>query len=431
MKKGVSMSDPHHTQSSLSSVQLSGQRLGENVPAHTRSRFRTAEALEGVLKITPEDYGTGRYRVLLYRFLANQLPIISACIWTWVRLASAPGEFQVEGSSDGHFNRRAQERLRQLSDRLHCNPLGNRIGMVSLLPELFTGLFRDGIFGSFLTVAPDGSGVDRIIPVDALHMVREANEQGYKLGYETEGKTIDLDRADFYYIALTNSPSEPFGRSILQPVPFVSYIEQQLVSDMQRSAHNSGYTRLHVKVAPPERMAGESDSAYTDRINGYFDATVDMIRQCEIDENPVTWNNVEIAYIGPDKSRAVTNSWFMNHRAMIEDICAGTNLSPFLLGYSYGATTTWSNFKFDIVMRQVRSVQAEVAHFLEWVGNIDLALAGIDARCRFVFDNNFAYQAIDQVAIESKRIENLLKAFQAGLVDESTAREKLERLLCL
>ncbi|HWR81783.1 MAG TPA: hypothetical protein VN285_00620 [Candidatus Deferrimicrobium sp.] len=136
-----------------------------------------------------------------------------------------------------------------------------------------------------------------------------------------------------------------------------------------------------------------------------------------------------IDHIGPDSTRAVTNSWFFNHRAMIEDICAGTNLSPFLLGYSYGATTTWSAFKFDMVMRQVKPVQAEVANFLEWIGNIDLALAGIDARCRFVFDNTFAYQAAEKAAIETGRIENILKLYNAGLLDEKAAREKAAELI--
>jgi hypothetical protein len=138
---------------------------------------------------------------------------------------------------------------------------------------------------------------------------------------------------------------------------------------------------------------------------------------------------VTIDYIGPEQARGVTNSWFINHRALIEDICAGTNLAPFLLGYSYGATTTWSNFKFDIVMRQVRSVQMQFAHFLEWVGNIELALAGFDSTCRFEFDNTFAYQAADSIGIESKRVDNLLRLFQAGLVDETTARERACRLI--
>jgi len=114
---------------------------------------------------------------------------------------------------------------------------------------------------------------------------------------------------------------------------------------------------------------------------------------------------------------------------MIEEICAGTNLSPFLLGYSYGATTTWSAFKFDMVMRQVKSVQAEVAHFLEWIGNIDLALAGLEAKCRFMFDNTFVYQAADKAAIQSSRVDNVLKLYQAGLIDETTARDKAGELI--
>lgn len=104
-------------------------------------------------------------------------------------------------------------------------------------------------------------------------------------------------------------------------------------------------------------------------------------------------------------------------------------MSPFLLGYSYGATTTWSAFKFDIVMRQVKSVQAEVSHFLEWMGDIDLALAGFDAKCRFVFDNTFAYQAAEKATVESKQVDNILKLYNAGLIDEETAREKAGELV--
>jgi hypothetical protein len=148
-----------------------------------------------------------------------------------------------------------------------------------------------------------------------------------------------------------------------------------------------------------------------------------------VDDNPVTWDNVNIEHVGPDTTKSSTSSWFLNHRAMIEEICAGTNLAPFLLGYSYGATTTWSSFKFDVVMRQVKSIQSEVSRFLEWVGDIELALAGLPWKCRYVFDNTFAYQAAERAGIESTRVENLLKLYQAGLIDEKAARERAEALI--
>ena len=391
-------------------------------------RVGTAAQIGSVLKWNAHDGESGRYKRLLYRYLTDHIPLVNACIWTWVRLSAAPGEFVIEDAPDRTVAR-AKDRLDRLTRRLFANPLGNRVGLESLLPELFLSLYRDGIFGGFVTLEPDSSGVDRFLPIDPVDLRTEGDQPGQRLVLDTKNKAIALDRTDFYYIPFNSSLSQPFGTSILHAVPFIAYIEQQLVDDMRRSSHNSGFHRLHVKITPPERLVGESETAYTDRINEYFDGTVRMIKTLDIDENPVTWDNVIIEHTGPNKSRDVSNSWFMNHRAMIEDICAGTHLAPYLLGYSFGATTTWSGFKFDVVMRQVRSVQSEVASFLEWLGAIDLALAGIDCRCRYVFDNTFAYQAKDNLEVETGRVSNILKLYESGLIDKSTAREKVWQLL--
>ncbi len=392
-------------------------------------KIRSQERLGAVLKWSSQDVQSGRYRIMLYRFLADHVPIINACLWTWVRLAAAPGEFRVLDNTGSAQAEDAQDRLDRLWRRGYANMLGNRVGLATLLPDLFSTLFRDGMFGGFVTVHKDNSGVDQFLPVDPINITRTDRRDGPSLMLELNEYKIDLKRPDFYYIPFNNGVAEPFGRSILQAIPFVGYIEQQLVDDMRRTSHNSGYHRLHVRITPPERLAGESDNAYAERINGYFDSTVKMIKSCDVDDNPVTWDNVAIEYVGPDKSREVSNSWFVNHRAMVEDICAGTNLAPYLLGYSYGATTTWSSLKFDVVMRQVRSIQSEVACFLEWLGNIDLALAGLDFKCRFVFDNTLAYQAVDRLAVESGRIENILKLYKAGLIDEAVARERVWKLV--
>lgn len=410
-------------------------RLVESYPALAakaripKSTYATADKLTRTIRWSPGDITSGRFRYQLYRFLADTVPAVGACIWTWSRLTGAPGQFVVRSDENNSTTERAQERLDRLAERLYVNPLGSRVGLASLITELSTTLFRDGLVGGFLTVNPDASSVDRFIPVDPMHIQRDADRSPGKLYLELDDRRIDLHRPDFYLITLSDSTTSPLGRSILTAVPFVSYIEQQLVSDMQRSSHNAGFHRLHVKITPPERMAGESDQAFTERINRYFDTTVDMIRSCEVDDNPVTWDNVEVAYIGPTHSRDIANSWFMSHRAMIEEICAGTNLAPFLLGYSYGATTTWADFKFDIVMRQVRSIQTQIARFLEWIGDVELALGGFDLRCDYRFDNSFAYRAADEVSTQTGQIDNILKLYQSGLIDKDTAREKACRIL--
>lgn len=391
--------------------------------------LKSPAALNHVLTWRTGEDHAARFRLRLYRFLAANIPAVNACVWTWVRLAAAPGRFEIENNSDTPVSRQAKSRLDDLAARLYTDRLGRHFGIETFLPDLFTSLFRDGSMAGFLTVRPDASGVDRFIPVDPSRITTADAEHDHALFLELDNSRLRLDRPDFYFLPLGSGITEPLGRSILHTVPFIAWIEQQLVDDMRRTSHNSGYHRLHVKIEPPERMSGESDTAYTDRINGYFDDTVRMIKSCEVDENPVTWNNVLIEHIGPDKSREVSNSWFMNHRAMIEEICAGTNLAPYLLGYSYGATTTWSGLKFDVVMRQVRSVQAEMSRFLEWIGGIDLAMAGLDVRCRFVFDNTFAYQAADHARVEASRVDNLLKLYQAGLLDDTIARTRARDLI--
>ncbi len=395
----------------------------------SRNQLDRTDKIKAVLKCVPSDLTSQRFRLKLYRFLTKNVPLINACVWTWVRLAASAGTYKLLPAGSSSANDEGERRLERLKTSVYTNLFGNRVGLASLLPELFLGLFRDGIWGGFLTIRRDGSGVDAFHPIDPINIERQDPDNPDKLVLALENTQIDLNRPDFYCIPLQGGCAGPFGGSILQAVPFVSYIEQQMVDDMRRASHNSGFHRLHIKIIPPERMGGESDEAYSDRVNGYFDDTVSMIRSCEVDDNPVTWDNVSIEYVGPSSSRDVSHSWFMNHRAMVEEICAGTNLASYLLGYSYGATTTWSAFKFDIVMRQVRSVQAEVARFLEWIGDIDLALAGIDARCRFEFDNSFAYQAMDQTAIRTSRVDNILKLLNAGLVDQETARIKARELI--
>jgi hypothetical protein len=383
-----------------------------------------------MLQLSRLDVRSGRYRTLLYRFLTDNLPVVDACIWTWSRLAAAPGRYEVVDSvGEPLESQPAQESLAQLADNLGLSYGGRRHGLRPFLVELFRGLFRDGVYGGFVAVTADGSAVDCFVPIDVADLRLQEDADPPRLILDRADGELRLDRPDYYQLNLGDNLTSPLGRSVLTSIPFVSFIEQQLIDDMRRSSHNSGFHRLHVKIAPPERMAGESDKAYLDRINGYFDATVSMIKTCEVDDNPVTWDNVAIDYIGPENTKAVTTNWFMNHRAMVEEICAGTHLAPFLLGYSYGDTRAWGEFKFDMVMRQVTTVQAEAAGFLEWLGDIQLALGGVAARCRFRFDNSLAYQASDISTLRQQRVDSLLKLYQAGLVDESTARAKAGELL--
>ena len=383
------------------------------------NKLLSTKAIQSYMDYSLSDFQNGKFKYQLYQFLSESIPAVQACLETWVRLSAAPGKF-VSSSERGN------NILNRLSEKIYWNALGQQGSLTSFLSELFRSYYRDGFFSGFILLQQNGKGIQNFIPIHASEIHKNEKNRFF---IEQNDEKIYLDTNDYYALSYNADRKNVLGKSIFQSIPFVSYIEQQLVDDMRRTSHNSGFHRLHVQITPPERLSGEGDSAFIDRVNSYFDSTVSMIKSCDIDENPVTWDNVKINHVGPENVKSVTNSWFMNHRAMIEEICAGTNLAPFLLGYSFGATTTWASFKFDIVMRAVKSVQSEVISFLEWLGNIELALHGLHENCTFIFDNNFAYQATEQSAIRVQEIDSIIKLVNAGLLEKETAKTQVEKLL--
>jgi len=379
---------------------------------------------------TNDQYSPRTFKINLYRFLRDNIPLLSSCIWTWSRLSSAPGRYEIldDGPTDHHP--RALRYLEDLALRLNPFSYTRMAGLESFLPLLYGSLYTDGAFAGFLILNSDLSGIASFQPIDTAAVIAGRNRtHGDHLILRTDHGDINLDRRDFYYLALDTRIGNGLGRSILSSIPFVAYIEQQLVDDMRRATHNAGYHRLHVQVSAPEKITGETDEAYLERANAYFDETVNMIKSCTPEDNPVTWDNIKVEYIGPRNIHGVTSSWFLNHRAMVEEICAGANLSPFMLGFSYGTTHNWAQFKYDLVMRQVVSIQRQTARFLEWLGNIELALKGFDCKCRYIFDNTLTYLASDRAQIEKGKIDSLLKLYDSGLLSKTDATARLLDLI--
>jgi len=394
-------------------------------------RLRPTSGLKGsVLKWEMSESGIPKFRLDLFRFLRDSIPLLSSCIWTWSRLASAPGKYLITDTRNESEIKQAEGCLEKMMLRIYPYRFQKTAGYDSFLPMLFNTLFTDGAFAGFLILERDASGVSRFVPIETGYIISRENNKGENgLFYSPGEKEFALDGDDFYYFGLDATGESGLGQSILKAIPFVAYIEQQLIDDMRKAMHNAGYHRLHVQITPPEKLSGEADNAYVERVNEYFDDTVSMIKDCRPEENPVTWDNVKIEYVGPRNLTGIGNSWFMNHRTMIEEICAGTNLSPFMLGYSYGTTHNWAQFKYDLVMRQILSVQRQTSRFLEWIGNIELALKGFNCRCRFKFDNSFSYNATDQADIRKSEAETLLKLYDAGLISKEKATDRADELL--
>jgi hypothetical protein len=247
--------------------------------------------------------------------------------------------------------------------------------------------------------------------------------------YQCHGeRRTRLNPSTIFYYGLNSQPGDPRGESLLKAIPFVARVEQALVSDMHRAMRSSGYQRIHVKITPPEKQSGETDSDYVNRANSYFDNTLEMMRDFGPDKNPVTWDDVKIEYVGASSRSSGNNSWYLNHKAMIEDICAGTHLAPFMLGYAYGTTHNWAEFKYELVQRQVLTVQNAATSLLNWIANVELALQGINAEVRFSFENRAHVGLTDRAAAQKTQIENIIRLLENDLITREQAQRDLERI---
>lgn len=381
----------------------------------------------------PADYGYHE-RITLYRFIREQIPVVNGAIWTWTRLCSSPLKFL---PASGGTETQAAD-LKEVIDRLNIefapNPYYKSGGLERLADMFFSSLFTDGAFAGKIEMDRRGNAAG-FQPVDVRNLTfefesdrSEATMHGMKIYYESsDGKRL-LDPAQFVYIPLDEDSTDPRGRSILQSIGFVSRLEQKLLDDMQKSQEKSGYNRIHVLIKKPERRLGEGENDYVDRANSYFDDTVGLFSDIKPSDSVVTWDDIELKMIGPSGgSSTVTHSWYLSHRAVVEDVCAGVHLDPFMLGYSFGNTQSWAKFKYELVLRQVVSVQRLAARFFEWLVNTHFALSGSPVKVTARFDNDSIDGALERHMSRNEEARRARELYESGLLSREEARSRILR----
>lgn len=391
----------------------------------TQGREKSAASLKASQATInfPGEYGYSE-RIALYRFLRENIPIINGAIWVWVRLCSSPLAFRPSGTLSERTQTELMSKITELSGRLAPSAYLKSGGLERLADLFFCSLLVDGAFAGNLELDQSGHLVG-FTPADVRNLVFEY-DSGWKIYQESaEGRTF-LAPSTFIYIPLDDDVCNPRGKSILQSVGFVSRLEQKLLDDMQKSQEKAGYNRLHVLIKKPDRRLGESETNYIDRANQYFDDTVTLFAGIKPADSAVTWDDIDIKAIGPASgSGNATHSWYLSHRALVEDICAGLHLDPFMLGYSYSSTQTWARFKYELVLREIVSIQKLAVRFFEWLINSYLVSSGSRLKAEVYFDNDRIAGALERYKAEHETSERVIDLFKAGLISRDEARERI------
>ncbi|HRZ16396.1 MAG TPA: hypothetical protein P5141_02440, partial [Candidatus Hydrogenedentes bacterium] len=81
--------------------------------------------------------------------------------------------------------------------------------------------------------------------------------------------------------------------------------------------------------------------------------------------------------------------------------------------------------QFEVVNRQVNTVNREMRAALERLFNLDLALAGVDARVAVTMRGNRTVDPLRDAEARAREIDNALRLRDAGLLDDQALRETL------
>ncbi|MCC6797756.1 MAG: hypothetical protein IT366_21765 [Candidatus Hydrogenedentes bacterium] len=381
----------------------------------------------------PEDnaaweWGAGRfislandtpfYMLPVYRYLRDAFPDISDAVWTWKRLCQTGYDIEILRASSDYAKARAERLLRELDTRVNS---GDR-GMDGLLDVFYTSLFTYGAAALEIVLSQSRETIHDVVPID-VWTVRFRREGGVLQPYQIHnGEEIRLPRDRFIYVGLDRDGTNPYGRSMLQSIPFIAKIQHRLIEDMAKATHNAGWSKLHVRYTPEEKQRGESVEAYESRVRGNFDQLRGKLNGLETDQNLVTYDNVSVSLLRGDQHAQI---FYENHKAVEEQIITGMHLMPILLGRNYGTTETYGTAQFEIINRQVESVNRSVKRILERLYNFELALMWGEAEARVNMRVNRTVDVLREAQARAREIENAVQLRDEGFVNHDTAAKLL------
>ena len=387
---------------------------GVSLPEDVKAGFG---AWQGFVPL-PNDTPFEMLRV--YRFLRDAIPDISDAVWTWKRLCQTGFDVEVYGASSEMAQKRAQRLLDSLNGRVN----GGDRGMDGLLDIFYASLFTYGAAAVELVLSQSRESIWDVVPVD-VWTVRFRRVKGQLQAYQlVNGREVALPMDRFIYVGLDRDGTNPYGRSMLRSIPFVVKVQQRLMEDMAKATHNAGWSKLHVQYEPEEQQRGESLEAYRQRVAGDLEALQGKLSGLQPDQNLVTYDNVKVSLVQGNQHAQV---FYENHKAVEEQVITGMHLMPILMGRNYGTTETYGTAQFEIVNRQVETVNRSVKRMLERLYNFELALMWGEARAKVHMRTNRTVDVLKEAQTRGKEIENVVRLQEAGLV----GKEEASRLLNL
>lgn len=313
----------------------------------------------------------------------------------------------------------------------------NSSGISSLKADLLAQLVINGALSAEFIPDKKLEKIEKVVRVSPKYIVFVYDKtkddflpyQKSIIGINRKDPTgnIPLNTKTYKYIAIRKYFSSPYGVP-----PFISAIDSLCTQKGMDESFKNIMSKLGMlgflsaEVSAPKKDDGESDTAYYERSIRYLrDVVAPQVEQ-----------NLAKGFVAgfKDKHSFKLEGNNMNVQGaeglanLIKNrIFAGVKQDPNMLGHNEATTETFGRVILVKMLSQTADYQAAVDRFFEDLYLTELNLHGyfpdyieVESKKPIVSD-----QAKEQDA-ESKKIDNVIKKRDAGIIDQQTAAQELD-----
>lgn len=327
----------------------------------------------------------------LYDSIRESLPIVDAAITKIIRLI---GNFDIECD-----DKAAQ---RQINKFFEAVPAGASVyGIDSFIRQYVDSLLMYGAAVGEVVVGNNSGSVLGLLNGDVKDIEFKIDADPFNPKILVRGETgtaREVEHPERIVFSTINQTSKsPFGRSMLEGLPFVSDILLKIYSCIGANWERAGNIRYAVTYKPNDSL----ENAFAqDRAGEIASEWSRAMSDKEGVRDFVSIGDVEIKAIGSDGPILDSH---IPVQQMLEQIVSKTGLPPFLLGLSWSTTEQMSKQQSDILTSELEYYRRVLNPVILRIGSEYLRREGYCCNLRVNWEN---ISLQDEVQLANARLIN-------------------------
>jgi len=361
----------------------------------------------------------------LYRVLRENLPVLDAAVNKLVRLV---GYAEVEAEAG------LQAEIEEFLKRVRVN--FNQRGFAAFFNNFVGQMLQYGMSAGEIVVSNSRKDVFGLynLPSPRLRLRAEGRER-LAAGVEIGAPEPRIIPEALLLMALRNPEgAEPYGVSLFRSLPFVTRILVTVYHALGESWARAGSPSYQVTWRPPEGFVdadGERTRAIMHEVQSSFVEAMKARKETGEVRDFFAAGDIQIKAILPEGQGL---EFTEPHRALLEQVIAGTGLPPFLLGVHWSTTERMSQQQADILIAEIKDIRHELTPVVEKVVGTYLRVRGLRGKWRVRWSEvtlqdlrEQAEAAYRQAMADKIRAETMLALMERGGMTRAEAEARVWR----